>query len=83
MDTGRLELSWSVPLIPHSSQQREDRVEPACVVLVPVRDDDVRYVGFIWVRELAGIGEGRFELRDVGVFAFAGIDERVGVTLAN
>jgi hypothetical protein len=50
---------------------------------MPVRDDDVGYVGFIWVRELAGIGEGGFELRDVGVFAFAGIDERVGVTLAN
>lgn len=56
MDTGRLELSWRVPLIPHSPQERKDGVEPACVVLMPVRDDDIGYVGFIWIRELAGVG---------------------------
>jgi hypothetical protein len=56
MDTGRLELSWRVPLIPHSPQERKDGVEPACVVLMPVRDDDVGYVGFIWIRKLAGVG---------------------------
>lgn len=56
MDTGRLELSRCVLLIPHSPQECKDGVEPACVVLVPVRDDDVGYVWFIWVRELAGVG---------------------------
>lgn len=83
MDTGRFELSRCVPLIPHSPQERKDGVEPACVVLVPVRDDDVGYVGFIWVRELAGVEKCGFELRDVGVLAFASVDERVRVALAD
>lgn len=51
--------------------------------MVPVRDDDVGYVGFIWVRELASVGEGGLELRDVCVLAFTSVDERVGVALAD
>jgi hypothetical protein len=53
------------------------------VVAVPVGDDDVGYMGFILVRELAGVAEGRLEDGDVFVFAFAGVDEGVRVALAD
>ena len=53
------------------------------MVVVPVRDDDVGYVGFILVRELTGVAESGFEGWNVLVFAFAGVDEGVGVALAD
>ena len=40
-------------------------------------------VGFILVRELTGVAEGGFEDWNVLVFAFAGVDEGVGVALAD
>jgi hypothetical protein len=57
LDTGRLEWRRGVP--PHNLC-RSDAGEPASVIMVPARDDDVGYVGFILVRELAGVAEGRF-----------------------
>ena len=53
------------------------------MVVVPVGDDDVGYVGFILVRELTSVAEGGFEDWNVLVFAFAGVDKCVGVALAD
>jgi len=53
------------------------------VVGVPVGDEDVGYAGFILVRELTGVAEGGFEDWNVLLFAFAGVDEGVGVALAD
>ena len=53
------------------------------MVVVPVGDDDVGYMGFILVRELTGVAEGGFEDWNVLVFAFAGVDKGVGVALAD
>ena len=53
------------------------------MVVMPVGDDDVGYVGFILVRELTGVAEGGFEDRDVCVFAFTGVDKSVRVSLAD
>jgi hypothetical protein len=50
---------------------------------MPVGDDDIGYVGFILVLELAGVAEGGFEDGNVCVFAFAGVDKGVGVTLTD
>ena len=53
------------------------------MVVVPVGDDDVGYVGFILVCELTCVAEGGFEDWDVLVFAFAGVDKGVRVALAD
>ena len=52
------------------------------MVVVPVGDDGIGYVGFILVRELTGVAEGGFEDWDVLVCTLAGVDKCVGVALA-
>jgi len=53
------------------------------VVVVPVGDDNVGYVGFILVRDLTGFAEGGFKDWNVLVSAFASVDQCVWVALAD
>ena len=81
VDPGGLEGQWGVLGIPEAPEEVQDGEEPADMVWVPVRDDDVGDVLFrSWV---CAVLEGGFEEGDVTWSAFAGVDEGVGRRLAD